>query len=362
MSKERDNLLRSINDLESSRTELNRFSCSKAKFLQMILSGTVGLGTGLAMMPIFDAEIGKLEDIGVEIEDGPAVNAAITVNTLCVFTSIAGITLYFFMRDKASHESSELQKIGLHLGKVAAVCSTILPLSQLWAVELEDQAYTDTEGFSQYIAWAAATSIPLCIYRSIDAFEYIEGFIHNTLRHVELDSIGSKLFLYLPSALSFVGRFIAYSASAAYLGTEIGISKGVSIALGTLIGGVAGSTVIGIAEYQSLKELFAKQEEPLGCLRFIGGTICALEGLLLTLPLITTGLTAVSDWNPFIKGALFSPLLVSHALLEGRNIYKAFSMLINSLKSEPEHVDDSINSVIYDEDQILVVGDNNQGD
>lgn len=360
MSRERDNLLQSINNLESSSTELNKFSCSKAKFLQMILSSTVGLGTGLAMMPIFDAEIGKLEDIGIEIEDGPVVNAAITVNTLCVFTSMASITLYFFMRDNTHHESSELQKIALNLGKVAAICSTILPLSQLWTVELEDQAYSDSVGFSQYIAWAAATSIPLCIYRSVDAFEYIESFIHNTLEHVELDSIGSKLFLYLPSALSFVGRFIAYSASAAYLGTEIGISEGVSIVLGTLIGGVAGSTVIGIAEYQSLKELFAKQESPLSCMQFIGGTICAAEGLLLTLPLITTGLTAVSDWNPFIKGAIFSPLLVSHALLEGRNIYKAFSMLINSFKSETEYVDESTESVVYDEEQIFVVGDNQE--
>lgn len=357
MSKERDNLLQSINNLESSSTELNKFSCNKAKFLQMILSSTVGLGTGLAMMPIFDAEIEKLEDIGIEIEDGPVVNAAITVNTLCVFTSMASITLYFFMRDNNRHESSELQKIALNLGKVAAICSTILPLSQLWTVELEDQAYSDSVGFSQYIAWAAATSIPLCIYRSVDAFEYIEGFIHNTLKHVELDSIGSKLFLYLPSALSFVGRFIAYSASAAYLGTEIGISEGVSIVLGTLIGGVAGSTVIGIAEYQSLKELFAKQEEPLTCMQFIGGTICALEGLLLTLPLVTTGLTAVSEWNPFIKGALFSPLLVSHALLEGRNIYKAFSMLINSFKSETEYVEVTEESLIYDDDQMFLVGD-----
>lgn len=315
------------------------------------------MGTGLAMMPIFDAEIEKLEDIGIEIEDGPVVNAAITVNTLCVFTSMASITLYFFMRDNNRHESSELQKIALNLGKVAAICSTILPLSQLWTVELEDQAYSDSVGFSQYIAWAAATSIPLCIYRSVDAFEYIEGFIHNTLKHVELDSIGSKLFLYLPSALSFVGRFIAYSASAAYLGTEIGISEGVSIVLGTLIGGVAGSTVIGIAEYQSLKELFAKQEEPLTCMQFIGGTICALEGLLLTLPLVTTGLTAVSEWNPFIKGALFSPLLVSHALLEGRNIYKAFSMLINSFKSETEYVEVTEESLIYDDDQMFLVGD-----
>ncbi len=362
MSKERESLLHSINSLESSTRELNKFSCSKAKFLQMILSSTVGLGTGLAMMPIFDAEIGKLEDIGIEIEDGPVVNAAITINTLCVFTSMASITLYFFMRDNNRHESSELQQIGLHLGKVAALCSTILPLSQLWAVELEDQAYSDSIGFSQYIAWAAATSIPLCIYRSVDAFEYIESFIHNTLSHVELDSIGSKLFLYLPSALSFVGRFIAYTASAAYLGTEIGISKSVSVVLGTLVGGVVGSTVIGMAEYQSLKELFAKQEEPLSCMQFIGGTICAAEGLLLTLPLITTGLTAVSDWNPFIKGALFSPLLVSHALLEGRNIYKAFSKLINSFNSKPEYTDVSEESLVYDDAEISIAGEINQSD
>ena len=133
----------------------------------------------------------------------------------------------------------------------------------------------------------------------------------------------------MPTLLSATGRFIAYTASAAYLGTELGMGEELSLVMGALIGGVAGSSVIGVAEHNSLKWLFEKREDNTTWKQKLGGAICALEGVLLTLPLVTTGMEAVKDWNPVFKGMIFSPLFISHSIYEGRSIYKAIEKLFH---------------------------------
>ena len=346
------NLRQLIDNLNEHKTTLSNFPCSKAKLLKLVISSIVGVGTGLAMMPIFDAELEKLEDIGIDIETNVGISAVTTINTLLIFSSVASITIYHLLGESTDHDKTALQKIALDVGKVAAVCSSVLPLSQLWTVELENREYVESSGFDKYIAWAAATSIPLCVYKSLDAYEYIKDFVYGRLDSISLNSVGDKLFVYAPTVLAAAGRFIAYTASAAYLGMELGIDEEVSIALGSIIGGVMGSGVIGIAEYVSLKSLFEARSEPLSYKQIIGGGFCALEGVLLTLPLISTGLTAMEEWNPFIKGFLLAPLLVSHSILEGRVIYKAYEHFASYFKHEDDQLQLEVVGTIEDYDII----------
>lgn len=309
---------------------LDKLKMSKVKLVRLALSGIVGIGTGLAMLPIFDEEINELEDAGLNIDKYNIASIAISINTLVLFSTVSTIALYHYMKeDNHNTGVSDLKKVALEVGKVAAMCSTILPVSQLWATEIENQEITGSEGFNQFIAWAALTTVPLCIFRGIESYDYLRDFTLNKLDVIKLDTVGSKLFVYMPTVLSAAGRFIAYSASAEYLGTEIGLSKEFSLIMGVVIGGVAGSTVIGIGEHNSLKYLFSQREKPLSVKQKIGATLCTAEGVLFTLPLVTTGMEAMEDWSPYLKMALFSPLFVSHSIYEARGIYKAFEHLLH---------------------------------
>lgn len=330
----RSELLDPIYDLNETIDYLSCLEGKKAKIARFAISSMIGIGTGLAMMPIFDAEIENFDKIGITIEDSSLGSAIETLNTLFIFSSIASVTLYFFLKEERQAHDSCIKKAVMNVGKVASLCSTILPLAQLWYVELENQRYSNEEGFNQFIAWAALTSVPLCVFRAVEAYEYMHNLVGNSVQNISLESLGSKLFLYVPTFLSFFGRFITYSASATYLAEEIGIYKELSIILGTIIGGVMGSTVIGVSEYQAMKELFTRHEGSYSYKQITGGALSTLEGVILTLPLITTGLIATEGWNPFIKGLLLSPLLVSHTILESRNIYKAFSKLSSSIKGQ----------------------------
>ena len=309
---------------------LDKFSCTKIKLVQLAISGIVGIGTGLAMLPIFDSEVQELSEAGLIIDEYNVASIGVSINTLAIFSTVSTIALYHYMSHRDhKDESTPFQKIALDIAKVASLCSAILPVSQLWAIEVTNQSIVGSSGFDEYLAWATFTTLPLCIYKSLEAFEHLSDFVLNKLHHINLDSIGSNLFVYMPTLLSATGRFIAYTASAAYLGTELGMGEELSLVMGSLIGGVAGSSVIGVAEHNSLKWLFEKREENTTWKQKLGGAICALEGILLTLPLVTTGMEAVKEWNPVFKGMIFSPLFISHSIYEGRCIYKAIEKLFH---------------------------------
>lgn len=332
------NFDKSLKVLKEQNYLLEKISCGKVKLVKLLISGVIGIGTGLAMLPIFDGELNELENAGINIDEYNITSISVSLNTLILFSSVASISIYHYLQDHSKDKPSEMQKVALELGKVASMCATILPISQLWGIELNNQYITGTEGFNEYIAWATATTVPLCIFKSIENYEYVKDFVLNKLDYIKLDNVGSKLFVYMPTILSSVGRFISYSASAAYIGEELGLTKEFSLLMGALIGGVAGSGVIGIAEHNSLKFLFEANERPLSIKQKLGAVICGIEGVLLTLPLVTTGMEAVESWSPFLKGLIFSPLFVSHSIYEARTIYKAFEYLFHKPYEHEEQV------------------------
>ena len=331
--------IRELKELQKTAFVGVKSKCTKLNLIKTALATSVGIGAALAMMPIFNAEINELHEIDITVEDNPAVAAAISINTLMVFSSIASIALYRFTEPQ--HDNGKytgLKNIAIKLGAIASLCSTILPVSQLWQVELGDREYVDDSGnletIDSYLAWATITTAPLIFYRSMDAFSYIEDLVAGKYQNIELSSLGSKLFVNIPATLAVAGRFIAYSSSATALAIEAGINDKIAMVLGTAIGGIMGSTVIGMAEYSAVKSLFQKSDKPLTYKQMIGGAFCALEGMLLTLPLITTGLSSMEGANPLVKGILYSPLFVSHSILEAVSIYNAFDWLLSSQKAK----------------------------
>jgi hypothetical protein len=352
----------SLRELKEYNYLLDKVKCSKIKFIKLLISGVVGIGTGLAMLPIFDDEVNELDAAGINIDKYNIASISVSVNTLLLFSSVATITIYHYLQNNSKEKSTELQKLALEVGKVASMCATILPVSQLWAIELENQEITGTEGFNEYIAWATATTVPLCIFKSIESYEYVRDFVLNKLDHIDLNNVGSKLFVYMPTVLSSLGRFISYSASGAFLAESLGLSEEFSWVIGALIGGIAGSGVVAIAEHNSLKYLFEKSDKSLTLKQKLGATICTLEGVLLTLPIVTTGMEAVDSWSPLVKGLIFAPLFVSHTVLEARSIYKAFEYLFHKpYGNEKEYMKLETISVVESESltDIEAIGDSN---
>ena len=218
---------------------------------------------------------------------------------------------------------NEPGKLALTVAKSVAICAAISPVSQLWVVELDDQEYVDSSGFDQYIAWATLTSLPILAHESMTCYSSLKAQLKDNLTHINLDSVGDNIFVYTPTLLSMPGRFISYSYSTYFLAKEVGMPEELSIASGILIGGLVGSAVLGVAEYRALKNLFERQEEPVGKLKMAFGVMCALEGAFLTLPMVATGMSAIEDQPALIKGALYSPLFISNTVFRGSSIYEA---------------------------------------
>ena len=129
---------------------LDKFSCTKIKLVQLAISGIVGIGTGLAMLPIFDSEVQELSEAGLIIDEYNVASIGVSINTLAIFSTVSTIALYHYMSHRDhKDESTPFQKIALDIAKVASLCSAILPVSQLWAIEVTNQSIVGSSGFDE---------------------------------------------------------------------------------------------------------------------------------------------------------------------------------------------------------------------
>lgn len=332
----------------------------KGLVLKIGFSSTFAFLTGLGMMPIFDDDVKSLTTDALDWEDNKYLSPIIAINTLVVFSLLANyLFLKYLMRESGSEESKdESGKLSLLAAKSVSVCASLAPVSQLWVVELENKEYVDSEGFDEYIAWAMATSLPILLHESMLCYSALKAQLKDNLTQINLNSVGDNVFVYIPTLLAIPGRFISYYYSTYFLAKKIGLPEELSIVSGIIIGGVLGSAVLGVAEYRSLKSLFENKEASLDKLRITFGAVCALEGALLTLPMVATGISAIEDQPVLIKGVLYYPLFISSTVLRGSSLYEAFMGNCNIIKDifctnpvgDLEELDAAVNIVgeVYD--------------
>ncbi len=291
----------------------------------MILAGSIlaGIGTGLAMMPIFNKEVKDLEEFGIDIHDSIAPFVVSTVNTLLVMGTCSALSIYkyFTTQNEEEQDLTKLEKVMLKAGKVGAVFNSVLPVSMLWNIELNDQKISDSSGFDGFVAWATFTTIPLMIYKSLEGYEQFERTILGKHSLIDLESIGSKIAVYGTTILSAFARGISFTAATTELCKNIGFDDTTSKTLGILIGGVAGSVATGISEYPLIKELFKKQEQPLTKRQILTGCIAVSEGMWFALPSVGVGLDVVKGWNGLLKGGIFAPYFLARTIVESKTIY-----------------------------------------
>lgn len=304
----------------------------------LLASSAIGLGTGFAMMPIFNDGIRSVEDYGIDIHDSTAAFGISTANTFVFYLLSRMVMTYNALNwNRAKTEqmqfdhATDKQLLAIKIGKALAVSTALLPISQLWEIELHNKEVAGTDGFDQFMAWAAFTTLPLLIQRTIQSFDPIHNLVLGEHDKIKLDSLGSKFCAIGIPLLASFARALTYAAATKNLCESMGLSKELSSATGALLGGVLSASIVGLSEYLAMKSLFKAQTTELTKKDIAIGVCALLEGIWFTLPTISTGTQAVEDWNPLVKAALFTPLLISHSAFEARVFYDAF---------EPKHVED----------------------
>jgi hypothetical protein len=300
-------------------------SCCSSRILKLATSALVGIGTGMAMMPIFNNEVYELDEYGVHVHENSALFDISTVNTLVVVTASSAIEMYRYMSKKTVYNLTEKQQNYLSLAKVASVISASIPTALLWDIEMKNREVDGSTDFDTFILWAIICTLPLLASKSTETYSKLQDKICNNSEAVELDSIGSKLVTYGITALAAIARGISYSVITSDLIKTIGADKETADLLGVVLGGLLANSISTASEYSAIKNLFKKNNIPMTGRNSLKGIGAAIEGMWFSLPTLSAGLKYVKIWNPLIKGLIFTPYFVSKTVREASGLYKSFN-------------------------------------
>lgn len=304
---------------------------TKIELIQKILpSIIIATGTGLAMMPVFNHLVKNSEQFGIDIHTNKIAFDLSTANTFIVASFSSFSSIYHFIQKYQKQMVPESKNISVSLSKIGASCSLVLPLGLLWGIELQNQKVANSGGFDEFLAWATFTTAPLIVDRIVESVQTVNNLYENR-NTIDLNSVGSKLVVHGLAGLSLIGRALAYTEAAQTLGLAMGMHPEFALATGIIAGGVLGSSGIGLFEYNAVKSLFAEQKESMTIRKTLCGAISVIEGAWFTLPIISLGFQFAENWNPLLKGVLFTPLFVSHTVLESTKIYDHVMMSYDTI-------------------------------
>ncbi len=316
--------------IESARQEASRnvLCCVLKEMLKFFFATSVGAG----MTPIISNSVYKLENYGIYINDTKPLLVASTINTIGIYGLLGYMKISGILDgdNETYQELTSFQKLMLHGSKIASVLSSVLPITQLWQIELNNQAIADSSGFDEYIIWAIICTIPLLIYRTIKAYKTLEKRICGNVTPVPLDSAGQRIFTIGISILAQIARSIIYTSSVSELVSRAGVSEEVSFIIGIVCGGVIASSVIGMMEFSSLKSLFKRHEDSPTFKELALGVLCTTEASWFTLPLMSTSADSLKDCNLLVKSALLTSLFISHTAKEANSMYNSVNSRTSS--------------------------------
>lgn len=301
------------------------------------VSSIVAGGTGMAMMPIFNNLVKNMSIFGIDIHDNKIAFDLSTTNTFLVASFSSFVSMYDYIK-KYKTISSKPDSLMVVFCKFGACCSLILPLELLWITELNDQKIGNSSGFDKFMAWATFSTLPLVSSQIIKAISEIDNTLEGNTKPSLPQSIGSKLITYGLPCVSLIGRALAFTEISKTLALRMGLSADAALGIGISTGGMVAASGQAILEYNTGRNLF-NVDTKLTLPKLITGAVCLAEGIWFSLPLIAVGLTATTDWNPLLRGALFTPLLLSNASFEATNLH---SNILNAY----DYISDGITNLI----------------
>lgn len=348
--------------IETSKLINNSSSCNLELVKRLGVSCLVATGTGLAMMPVFNYLVKNSEQFGIDVHNNQIIFDLSTANTFIVASFSSFVTMNEFIK---KHQQTKLDNDSfiIALSKVCASFSLILPLGLLWVTEVNNQKIAESSGFDQFMAWATFTTLPLIVNQTVESITNVNKVLEaKNLEMINLNdnevvnriSIGSKIVIYGLAATSLIGRSIAYTEACKALALVSGVNEEVALGLGIAIGGILTSSGVSILEYNNIKILFETTSSNFTMKKAVIGTVALAEGIWFTLPLVSIGLDATSNWDSLLKGGLFVPLLTSHTVLESTRIYDNMTSVCN-------YISDGFSSLkqwCCNDDDIQLVGDN----
>ena len=319
----------SANNL-SNQTNTSEYQSYKehAKNVAILLSSlAVGVGSGMALMPLFNEELETLEKFNINIHNHPSWLILSTVNTGLAVGSCATIATYHALNNAhKSNDHNNCQKLLFAVATTGAAMTTLLQLGLMWNIEIKNQEIEGSSGFDQFMAWATFSTVPLIICSTIENSEKIKKVISGE-DHQTLHSLGEKLAVYGIAVTSFIPRAIAYTAITKEVSERIGFGEDSSTAIGVTLGGVLSASFAAIVEYASVKEIFNTKDSGYSLKEKLLGTFSSLEGAWFSLATISNALKSVPNWNSLLDGALFFPYFVSRTTYEATSIFNTFSLL-----------------------------------
>jgi hypothetical protein len=328
------------------------FSCDMAK--RLAIDTVIATGTGIAMMPIFNHLVKNSEKFGIDIHSNKIIFNLSTANTFLVASFSSFVTMNEFIK---KHQATKLESDTwiVNLSKTCASFSLILPLGLLWVTEVNNQKVANSSGFDEYMAWATFSTLPLVASQIVDSLSNVNKLLTITAQNNKGSlSAGGQILTYGLAATSLVGRSIAFTEVCKSLALASGVDEKIALGLGIAAGGVLTSLGVSILEHNTIKILFETPRSEFTAKKLIAGGLALTEGLWFTLPLISIGLDATSNWNPLLKGALFIPLVASHTVLESTRIYDNISTFC-------DYVSDgflTLKDWCYGNDDMQLAGDN----
>ncbi len=324
---------------------------SKSDICKLVASGIVGgVGSGLAMMPIYNHELKNLSELGIDLT-GTAGSTLSTLNTFAVYSPMKTVNIYKMLNDvKNSSELSCVQKTALmSLGSVSAIYPTLL----LWTVEMHNQKVEGSSGFDKFIAWSTMTTAPLIVGVVADTYNNAKELVKNPIKvfkPIEDQNMAVNTLIYSLSAASLIANSVALKGLSYDVFSEIG-SDDSNAETASIILGISSALLTTPQSHIALKSVFEKNtnNHKNGCTKALKGIVSGVEGMWFSLPKISAGLKAVSDWSPLVKGGLFTSLFASSTALDANNILSTFSI------TQPEA--DNLNQDLLGDNQEVLQDD-----
>lgn len=323
-------------------------------------SSVLALGVGAGMMPIFNDDVRGIKEFGIDVHSSTAGLYVETINTLLINSTVSLVALYTIFKNYDNtrfDQCSIVEKAMVNLAKFGSVASSLLPLSQLWLVELNNKEVAKSDGFDQFLTWATLTSIPIVTYNSLKVFDnFTNYFEHRAPIFSEIKALsrGAQVFIVCMNLLGLAGRAITYHMIIEQAMEEtLDIDPTVANVSAGVFAGVS-SVLNALWELDSAQKFWHKkvekkhivQQEPSiqtdqelnaqlnthhypsthdkpTTLKDIAlGLVSFFEGAWLTLPLLSCGMYVMQSWHAVIQGILLFPLAIMQVTAEGDFIYK----------------------------------------
>lgn len=289
----------------------------------LVASLPIGIGTSLAMMPIFNHEVKELKNYQINPTEYDAWYIISTVNTLLITSAITTISNYRYFSTKKNNENLPVhQKIIFEGIKIGSALSATIPVCLLWNIELHNKEVEESQGFDQFLIWASVATIPLFFAKYIENCNYFHKLINNmdslTLNNKCVDS-ATNIF----AVTALLGRSITYTAVTYEVINKIAQEEeDIALPVSVIVGGFMTSLISSVNEFYTFKKILNIKKENITFKNIAAGIFSFVEGMWFAAPFVSAGLNHVKNWHEGFKSVVFAPYFASKTIQESVNIYE----------------------------------------